>query len=163
MMGRFNRLPLALPVLFTVHCLEEFPNFISYGDRHGIILPPSNGIELALAMLGFVAAIAWVSARAVNASGPGDRRMTVWFVFAAAMFFHALLNVGGSFALREYAPGAYVAGIIYLPFGLYVGWRALREGWLTPVRLLGVLGLGLAFYGALIVVLLTAGHAIRGI
>jgi hypothetical protein len=160
---RFNRLPLVLPVLFTIHCIEELPNFIAYGDRHGIILPPSNALELALAMLGFLVVIAWVSARAVNATGPGDHRMTAWLVLFAAVMLHAALNVGASLLMREYAPGALVAGLLYLPFGIYVSWRALGEGWLTGVRLAGVFGLGLIFYVGLCAVLLATGHAIRGL
>jgi hypothetical protein len=163
MSTRFNRLPLWLPLFFLLHCIEELPTFISFGDRHGIILPPANGFQLVLAMLGFLAGIAWVSWRAVNAEGPGDRRMTVWLVLFAAVILHALLNVVGSLALREYAPGAFVAGLIYLPYGVVVFRRALREGWLSPARLAAVFAGGLVFYVGLAALLIVAGRALRGV
>jgi hypothetical protein len=160
---RFNQLPLVLPVVFALHCIEEFPTFISFGDSHGIILPPSNSLELIAAMAGFLLVIAVLSLLAHRAQAPGDWRMTLWMVFFAAIFLHAVLNVGGSLWLREYASGAVVSACLYLPGGIYLFRRALREGWLSPLRLGVIMGLGLVLYAGLAVGLIAAGKAIRGI
>ena len=127
---RFHQLPLLLPVVFALHCIDEFPTFISFGDSHGIILPPSNPLELVAAMVGFLVVIAVLSLLAYRAPGPGHWRMTLWMVFFAAILVHSVLNVAGSLWLREYVPGTVVAAGLYLPGGVYVLRRAVREGWI---------------------------------
>lgn len=158
---RIPQLPLVLPILFIVHCLEELPTFISFADRHGLILPPSNPRQLAAAMVAFLLVIAWVSLRASQARAPGDRRMVVWFVMFAAMMIHAMVNVTGGLALQEYAPGAYVAGLLYLPYGAYTLVRSLREGWLSLPGLAAVAALGLLLYTVLAAALLVIGPLVR--
>jgi hypothetical protein len=159
----FNLLPLLLPPFFALQCLEEFRTFIAFGDRHGIILPPSNGWELAGAMGPFLPVNVLASLSAGRAVDPPHWRMTGWLVLFSAVFLHALLNAGGAFWLREYAPGAFVSGLVYIPFGIHLFRRALREGWLSWERLAGVLTPGLVSYAGLVTGTLLIGKAVHPI
>jgi hypothetical protein len=87
-----------------------------------------------------------------------DSRLTVWYVVFASMYSHALLNVFGAVWLGVYAPGAIVAGTLYLPFGIYMAIRARREGWLSRGRLALVTAGGMALYVLLVIATLALGQ-----
>ena len=111
----FLRLTLLLPVLYTLHCSEELTRFLDFGRRHGIALPLHSQTQLFGAMLALLAVILGASLMAQRAAAHADWRVQIWFVVFAMMYAHALVNVGGAFLVHEYAPGAIVAGALYLP------------------------------------------------
>jgi hypothetical protein len=151
------RLALLLPVLYTLHCGEEFTRFLAFGRRHGIALPLHSQTQLFGAMLALLAIILGASLLAQRAAAPGDWRLQLWFLVLAMMYSHALVNVLGAFWLHEYAPGAIVAGVLYLPYGVYVTARVLREGWLSPGRLAALAVLGAGSYVGLVAATLASG------
>ena len=152
---------LLLPVLYTLHCAEEFTRFLDFGRRHGIALPLHGQTQLFGAMLALLSVILGASLLAQRSAAPGDRRLQAWFVVFAMMYSHALVNVGGAFWLREYAPGAIVAGGLYLPYGVYVTIRVLREGWLSPRRLVALAVLGAGSYVAMVAATLALARHFR--
>ena len=83
-------------------------------------------------------------------------------VFLAAILVHSVLNVAGSLGFcgtTISAPWWPRASIC--PAGAYVLRRAVREGWISRLRLCAVLGLGLVLYVGLAALLLAAGRAMR--
>jgi hypothetical protein len=157
-----ERVVLVLPVLYTLHCLEEFTRFLDFCRRHAIHLPLAGQAQLFVAMLALLAVILGASLLARRARGPGDLRLAVWFVVFAMMYSHALLNVVGVVWAHEYAPGAVIAGALYLPYGVYVCRRAWREGWLSATRLVSLAALGAGTYVGMVVATLALGRALGG-
>jgi hypothetical protein len=155
----FPRLALGLPLVYSLHCLEEYTSFLDFARRHGITLPLANQTQLLAAMLALLAIIGGAALVATRATRPGDVRLLPWAVVFAMMYSHALVNVAGVALVGEYAPGAFVAGLVYLPFGIYMARRAWRERWLSGPWLVGVALAGAAGYVAMVAATLALGRA----
>lgn len=133
-----QRLPFLLPpVVFTVHTLEEIPDFAEWATKH-------FGDETTEAFVAYhiplILLVGFVSWRAIQPAAPRG-----WVVAISACQWqfgiNALFHLAAWISLGEYAPGALTGAVVSLPATVfYFAWlrrenRATRREILTSIAL----------------------------
>jgi uncharacterized membrane protein YeaQ/YmgE (transglycosylase-associated protein family) len=114
------------PVAFTLHVLEELPQFTAWAKRYVTASYKRRGylkIHLAGIIGAFLAAaVLWYF----------PNRIIVFifftFVFTPGIFFNTLFHAGATAYFGAYCPGLLTALMLYLPLYGFVSTLAYREG-----------------------------------
>lgn len=134
-----RKLALFAPLVFILHVLEELPSFVTWfnslvprGINQGLFLTV-NGVALAIT----VALTLLVAASPDPVSG---LLLAAWvgFLFIA----NGLLHLVGTIAHERYSPGVVTGAILYLPYGVLLLQRIVRDLALKPGVVIGIATLG---------------------
>ena len=117
------------PFAFTLHVLEELPQFTAWAQRYA---SPSFtrvdylGVHLAGIALAFIAAaVIWYF--------PTRIVLFVFFtfIFTPGIFFNTLFHAGATAYFGTYCPGLLTALVLYLPLYGFISTLAYRDGLLS--------------------------------
>jgi hypothetical protein len=134
-----RKLVLFAPFVFILHVLEELPGFVVWfnslvprGITQSTFLPV-NAIAFAI-----TTAIALLVAARPHA-GPG-LLLAAWvgFLFIA----NGLLHLVGTIAHGRYSPGVVTGTLLYLPYGVLLLQRIVRDLAWRPALVIGAATLG---------------------
>ena len=147
----FRRLALALPLVFVVHVLEEWPGFVAWFNS---LVTPGITRELFLSVnLAAFTITLVVSALAASSREPIAGLVAVaWVGFL--MLANGVFHLVGTLVHARYSPGVVSGTLLYLPLSFLVLRAASRELGLSgrvtaAVALLG--GVPMYVHGYLIV------------
>ena len=125
----FRQTVWLFPFAYTLHVLEEFPNFTAWAQRYA---SPAYTMREYLIVHAFGLLVAMVSAVIVSFT---NHRVLIFifftFIFTPAAFFNIFFHAGATVAFRAYCPGVITALFIYTPLYLAITRLMLREQLLT--------------------------------
>ncbi len=117
------------PFVFTLHVLEELPQFTTWAQRHASTASTRIDyikIHLAGIVTAFIAAaVIWYF--------PKRTVLFIFFtfVFSPAIFYNTLFHAGATAYFGVYCPGLLTALVLYVPLYCFVSTLAFREGLLS--------------------------------
>ncbi len=117
------------PFFFTLHVLEELPQFTTWAQRHAsTAFSRIDYIKIHLA--GIVTAF---MASAVIWYFPNRIVLFVFFafIFTPAIFYNTLFHAGATAYFGVYCPGLLTALVLYVPLYFFLSTLAFREGLLS--------------------------------
>ena len=126
---RFREAVWLFPIAYTLHVLEEFPQFTNWARRYasaGFTTGDYLVIHLSGLVVAFIAplVVRWFPNRAVIF-------IFFTFIFTPAVCFNILFHAGTTAAFGAYSPGLLTALTLYPPLFYIVSRRAVREALLT--------------------------------
>jgi len=117
------------PFVYTLHVLEELPQFTTWAQRHaspaytriGYVKIHLAGIAVALV----AAAVIWYF--------PNRIVLFIFFtfIFTPAIFYNTLFHAGATAYFGVYCPGLLTALVLYVPLYGFVSTLAFREALLS--------------------------------
>jgi len=134
-----RKLALAAPFVFILHVLEEAPGFVAWFNSlvpRGIaqdLFLTVNAVALTITVL-----IALLVMAAPNAASGLILAAWVGFLMLANGLFHLV----GTIAHARYCPGVITGTVLYIPFGILLLRRIIRDLDLRPLLVLGTAALG---------------------
>jgi hypothetical protein len=146
-----RRLAVALPLVFVVHVVEEWPGFVAWFDQQ--VRPPiTQELFASVNVVGLLVTIV-VAAVLVSASNAAVGLLAVGWI-GCVMLANGLFHLVATAVLGRYCPGVVTAGLLYLPTAGLLFWRVVRELGVPPWAVAGVAllaGLPMYLHGYLIV------------
>jgi hypothetical protein len=119
-----SRLLLLAPVIFVCHFLEESPTFVAWFNAHvprGITSGLFWRVNItALVITLLIVAGEWFSRSAISLT-----LAVAWFGFL--MMANAIFHVAGALVDRQYVPGLVTALILYVPYYLWLFFKAVQS------------------------------------
>ncbi len=117
------------PVAYTLHVLEELPNFTAWAQRYASPAYTMRDYVIVHALGLLVAMISAVIVSFIN------HRVLIFifftFIFTPATFCNVFFHAGAAVVFRAYCPGVITALFIYTPLYLAITRLILREQLLT--------------------------------
>ena len=117
------------PLVFTLHVLEELPQFTNWAQRYASpAFTRTDYIKIHLAGI----AVAFMAA-AVIWYFPNRIVLLVFFtfIFTPAIFYNTLFHAGATAYFGVYCPGLLTAVVLYVPLYGWISTLAFREGLLS--------------------------------
>ena len=126
----FRRAIWFFPIAFTLHVLDEYPQFIAWA-QHYASPQFTRSDYLRIHIAGIVGAFI---ASAVIAYFPNRPVVFLFltFIFTPAVFYNTLFHSGSTIYFGVYCPGMISALLLYPPLFWFVSWCAHREGLISP-------------------------------
>ncbi len=134
-----RKLVLIAPLVFILHVAEEAPGFVAWFNS---LVPRGITQDLFLSVNATALIITVLVALAVAAS-PGEGTglaLAAWVGFL--MLANGLFHVVGTLAHGRYCPGVITCTLLYLPYGVLLLRRTVRDLELHPGAVLGAAALG---------------------
>ncbi|MGH9368029.1 MAG: HXXEE domain-containing protein [Thermoanaerobaculia bacterium] len=134
-----RKLVLIAPVVFILHVLEEAPAFVAWFNSlvpRGItqsLLLTVNAVALTITL--FLAVVVATSSDA--ASG---LLLAAWVGFL--MLANGLFHLVGTIVHGRYCPGVVTGALLYLPFGVLLLRRIIRDLKLQPLLVVAAAAVG---------------------
>jgi hypothetical protein len=154
-----RELVLWVPVLVTVHNVEEALGFKSYLPRLPVLLPePFASFEARLSYPAMLGALVTVSALAILIAAcawfRSESRGALWALLAveATMALNVVAHVTSAVVVfRGYGPGLITAVAVNGPFAIYFFRRAAREQWVSQEALWATIPMALLLHGPVLI------------
>ena len=119
-------------ILVIIHELEEW-NINAFERRHFTGIPDYATDRSARMVIAFVCTVGviWCAAAAL----PGDPAAAAWIVLPAVTFMvmNAFQHVYWAIHFRRFASGIFTAVCLIIPFGAYMIFRAVWQGYVPAV------------------------------
>lgn len=134
-----RKLVLFAPLVFILHVLEELPGFVTWFNSlvpRGI----SQGLFLAVNAVALAVTVALVLLVAALPHSGSGFLLAAWvgFLFIA----NGLLHLVGTIAHERYSPGVVTGTLLYVPYGVLLLQRIVRDLGLKPGVVIGTAALG---------------------
>lgn len=120
-----------VPVLFTIHNLEEALTMRKYGTGH--FRNMQRGQFAAAVILLTLLAVSFIYLGTNDEYGVMGRILAIFI--QASLCINALVHMIASIRFRRYTPGVITAVLIYIPFSLYLFDAALKTSYVTGMQL----------------------------
>jgi hypothetical protein len=134
----FNRVLWAVPVVFFLHEMEEW-NVLSWELSHfeGFESVPLIGLRLWLllaSVFGFL--LTWIATRFQS------EKITAYIIFPAIILtvLNGAQHVTWTFYFRDISPGFFFGGLLGIPVGIYLLFRAIKEKLVHPLYAVPFIG-----------------------
>jgi hypothetical protein len=146
-----RKLVLIAPVVFILHVLEEAPGFVAWFNG---LVPRGISQSLFLTVNAVALTITVLIAILVAASPEPTSGLLLAAWVGFLMLANGLLHLVGTIAHSRYSPGVVTGTLLYLPYGLLLLRKIVRDLQLRPLVVLGTAALGaipMLIHGYLIV------------
>jgi hypothetical protein len=146
-----RKLVLVAPVVFILHVLEEAPGFVAWFNG---LVPRGISQSLFLTVNAVALTITVLIAILVAASPEPTSGLLLAAWVGFLMLANGLLHLVGTIAHSRYSPGVVTGTLLYLPYGLLLLRKIVRDLQLRPLVVLGTAALGaipMLIHGYLIV------------
>jgi len=134
-----RKLVLVAPVLFILHVVEEAPGFVAWFNS---LVPRGITQNLFLAVNAAALTITILIALLVAASPDPASGLVLAAWVGFLMLANGMLHIVGTIAHARYCPGVVTGTLLYLPYGVLLLRRIVRDLQVSPVAVLGVAALG---------------------
>ncbi|WP_051317105.1 HXXEE domain-containing protein [Ectobacillus panaciterrae] len=134
-----NVLLWLIPVLFTIHNLEEALTMRKYGTEH--FKKMQRGQFPAAVTILTLLVVVFIYFGTREEVGLVGRFLAIFG--QASLFINALAHIIGTLRLRRYTPGLITAVLIYIPFSIYLFNIALQNNYITEKQLFFAFGAGI--------------------
>ena len=134
-----RKLVLVAPVLFILHVVEEAPGFVAWFNG---LVPRGITQNLFLAVNAAALTITILIALLVAASPDPASGLVLAAWVGFLMLANGMLHIVGTIAHARYCPGVVTGTLLYLPYGVLLLRRIVRDLQVSPVAVLGVAALG---------------------
>jgi len=134
-----RRVVLIAPLVFILHVMEEAPGFVAWFNS---LVPRGITQELFLSVNAAALTITVLIALAVAASPSGTTGLALAAWVGFLMLANGLFHVVGTVAHGRYCPGVVTGTLLYLPYGVLLLRRMVRDLELRPRMVLGAGALG---------------------
>ncbi len=136
---KLRTLVLFAPVVFILHVLEEAPGFVAWFNSL-----VSRGITQDLFLRVNAVAFTITALIALLVAMAPDRAsgliLATWVGFL--MLANGLFHLVGTFAHGRYCPGVVTGTLLYVPYGVLLLLRIIRDLDVRPVAVFGAAALG---------------------
>jgi hypothetical protein len=134
-----RKLVLLAPFIFILHVLEEAPGFVAWFNS---LVP--RGITQSLFLTVNAVALTVTVAIALFVAASPDKVsglvLAAWVGFL--MLANGVLHIVGTIAHARYCPGVVTGTLLYLPYGVLLLRKTVRDLELRPGVVLGTAALG---------------------
>jgi len=134
-----RKLVLVAPVLFILHVVEEAPGFVAWFNG---LVPRGITQNLFLTVNAAALTITILIALLVAASPDPASGLVLAAWVGFLMLANGMLHIVGTIAHARYCPGVVTGTLLYLPYGVLLLRRIVRDLQVSPVAVLGVAALG---------------------
>jgi hypothetical protein len=128
----FDCLLWLVPILFTLHNMEEAPFMERWSKRLPVKLPIYYTTRQFIVAVTLITLFGFLLTYYVVEHLNNSIGYWLMFEFQMVLFFNAFIpHIGATIRFRMYSPGVVTATLITIPFSLYLFHRALNEHVLT--------------------------------
>jgi hypothetical protein len=128
----FDCLLWLVPILFTLHNMEEAPFMERWSKRLPVKLPIYYTTHQFIVAVTLITLFGFLLTYYVVEHLNNSIGYWLMFEFQMVLFFNAFIpHIGATIRFRMYSPGVVTATLITIPFSLYLFHRALNEHVLT--------------------------------
>ena len=134
-----RKLVLFAPLVFILHVLEEIPGFVSWFNSlvpRGI----NQGLFLTVNAVALAITVALALLVAVSPDPVTGLLLAAWVGFL--LIANGMFHVVGTIAHERYCPGVVTGTLLYLPYGVLLLRKIVRDLALSPGVVIGSAALG---------------------
>jgi hypothetical protein len=134
-----HKIILLAPILFFLHVVEEFPNFVQWVNSLVVNnITPSTFVTVNV--MGFIITLS--IALLMYFSRDKFICFLTLFWLSFLMFSNGILHLAATLILRSYSPGTLTALFLYLPYFFWFTWLLVKAHHIKIVRLILTVFLG---------------------